>query len=87
MNPGYSLKGLILRLQYFGHLMRRADSLEKTLMLGKIEGKRIRERQRMRWLYSVTNTMDTNLSKLWETVEDTGACHATGHGVAELDMT
>jgi len=73
MNPGYSLKGLILRLQYFGHLMRRADSLENTLMLGKIEGKRIRERQRMRWLYSVTNSMDMNLSTLWEIVEDRGA--------------
>ena len=73
INSGYSLKGIILRLQYFGHLMRRADSLEKTLMLGKIEGKRIREQQRMRWLYSVNNSMDTNLSKLWGIVEDRGA--------------
>ena len=87
ISPGYSLKGLILRLQYFGHLMRRGDSLEKTLILGKIEGKRIRGQQRMRWLYSVINSMDTNLSKLWEIVEDRGAWHATGHGVAELDMT
>ena len=67
--------------------MRRADSLEKTLMLGKTEGKRIREQQRMRWLYSVINSMDTNLSTLWEILEDRGAWHATGHGVAELDMT
>ena len=64
---------LKLKLQYFGHLMRRADSLEKTLTLGKNEGKRRREWQRMRWLESITDSMDMNLSKLWETVEDRGA--------------
>ena len=63
----------MLKLQYFGHLMRRADSLEKTLTLGKNEGKRRREWQRMRWLESITDSMDMNLSKLWETVEDRGA--------------
>ena len=75
INPEYSLEGLMLKLklQYFGHLMRRADSLEKTLTLGKNEGKRRREWQRMRWLESITDSMDMNLSKLWETVEDRGA--------------
>ena len=72
INPEYSLKGLMLNLLYFGHLMRRADSLEKTLMLGNIEGKRIRGRQRMRWLDSITDLMDMNLSKLQEIVEDRG---------------
>ena len=72
INPEYSLERLMLKLklQYFGHLMQRADSLEKTLMLGKIEGKRRREWQRMKWLDTTTDSMDTNLSKLWEIVED-----------------
>ena len=71
-----------LNLQYFGHLMQGADSLEKTLMLGKIEGKR-REWQRMRWLDTTTDSMDTNLSKLWEIVEDRGAWHAAAHGITK----
>ena len=74
---------LKLKLQYFGHLMWRADSLEKTLMLGKIEGRRRRGRQRMRWLYSITNSMDINLSKLRETVKDREAWHAVVHGVVK----
>ena len=83
IGPEYSLEGLLLKLQYFGHLMRRADSLEKTLMLGKIEGKRRRGWQRMRWLDSITHSMDMSLSKLRETVEDIGAWHATVHGVTK----
>ena len=76
MSPGYLLEGLMLKLtlQYFGYLMRRADSLEKTLMLGKIEDKRRRGQQRMRWLGGITDSMDVNLSKLWDIVEDRGAC-------------
>ena len=81
INPEYSLEGLMLKLQYLGHLMWRASSLEKTLMLGKIEGQRRRRRQRMRWLDSVTNLMDMSLSKLWEIVEKRGAWHPAVHGI------
>ena len=85
INTEYSLEGLMLKLQFFVHLIRRADSLEKTLMLGKTEGIRRSRQQRMRWLDSITDSKDTNvnLGKLWEIVEDRGTWHAAVYGVAK----
>ena len=89
INPDYSLEGLMLqlKLQYFGHLMRRADSLENTLMMGKTQGRRRKRRQRMRWLDGITDSIDMSLSRLQEIAEHRGTWCVAVHGVTELDMT
>ena len=83
ISPEYSLEGLMLKLQSFRHLMQRTDSFEKTLNLGKIEGRRRRGKQRMRWLDGITDSLDMNLTKLWKTVENRGAWCAAVHGVTK----
>ena len=83
INPEYSLERLMMKLQYFGHLIRRANSLEKTLMLGKIEGRKRRGQQRMRWLDGISYLIDMNLGKLWEMVRDREAWHAAVHRVMD----